>query len=44
MHDSKENQSMLGPMDFGVIDEMDPSLAEGHRVLYDMEVPFELRI
>jgi len=23
---------------------MDPSLAEGHQVLYDREAPFELRI
>jgi|UniRef100_A0A7S4GG13 hypothetical protein len=30
-------------MDFKSIEEMDPSLADGHRVMYDREVPFELR-
>eukprot|EP00350_Pseudokeronopsis_sp_OXSARD2_P002662 CAMPEP_0170544068 /NCGR_PEP_ID=MMETSP0211-20121228/2965_1 /TAXON_ID=311385 /ORGANISM="Pseudokeronopsis sp., Strain OXSARD2" /LENGTH=42 /DNA_ID= /DNA_START= /DNA_END= /DNA_ORIENTATION= len=35
---------MLTNFDFTAIDEMDPSLAEGHRIIYDREVPFELRI
>jgi hypothetical protein len=30
--------------DFTTIEEMDPSLAEGHRVVYDRECPFELRV
>jgi hypothetical protein len=30
--------------DLDAVDEMDPSLAEGHRIIYDREVPFELRI
>ncbi|CAJ1367820.1 unnamed protein product [Effrenium voratum] len=30
--------------DFSTLEEMDPSLAEGHRVVYDREVPFELRV
>ena len=29
---------------FLIIDEMDPSLAEGHVLVYEREVPFELRI
>jgi len=29
--------------DFKQIDDMDPSLADGHRLLYDREVPFDLR-
>lgn len=36
--------SLLNSFDFSAIEEMDPSLADGHRVLYDREVPFELRI
>ena len=41
MHDEA---SLLNSFDFSAIEEMDPSLADGHRVLYDREVPFELRI
>ncbi len=29
--------------DFRIIEEMDPSLADGFRIVYDREVPFELR-
>lgn len=36
--------SLLDGADFAAIEEMDPSLAEGHRVVYDREVPFELRV
>ena len=36
--------SVLNAFDFSAIDEMDPSLAEGHHVVYDREAPFELRI
>merc|ERR1719162_2599693 len=36
--------SFLEAFDFTAIEEMDPSLAEGHRVVYDREVPFELRV
>ncbi len=50
--EEKENVSILNSFDFTAIEEMDPSLgkikkimkAEGHRVVYDREVPFELRI
>jgi len=38
------NASFLDAFDFTAIEEMDPSLAEGHRVVYDREVPFELRV
>lgn len=44
MQDDKENMSVLNAFDFTAIDEMDPSLGEGHRLYYDREVPFELRI
>ena len=30
--------------DYSQIEELDPSLADGHRIIYDREVPFELRI
>lgn len=36
--------SVLNCFDFSAIEEMDPSLAEGHRQTYDRNVPFELRI
>jgi len=38
------NASFLEAFDFTAIEEMDPSLAEGHRVVYDRECPFELRV
>ena len=54
LQDDRENMSLLNAFDFSAIDEMDPSLgtpsyyyfaaAEGHRSVYDREVPFELRI
>ena len=34
----------LGAFDFSSIDDMDPSLSGGHRVMYEREVPFELRV
>jgi len=37
-------QSVLNAFDFSAIEEMDPSLAEGHSVVFDREAPFELRI
>uniref|UniRef100_A0A7S1DPD2 Spindle assembly abnormal protein 6 N-terminal domain-containing protein n=2 Tax=Hemiselmis andersenii TaxID=464988 RepID=A0A7S1DPD2_HEMAN len=33
----------MNAFDFSVIEEHDPSVSEGHRVLYDREVPFEIR-
>merc|ERR1719345_108115 len=40
----QSNVSFLDAFDFTAIEEMDPSLAEGHRVVYDRECPFELRV
>ena len=34
----------LSSFDFSTIDDMDPSLSGGHRVIYEREVPFELRV
>lgn len=31
-------------LDYTQIEENDPSLAEGHRLVFDREVPFELRL
>jgi len=39
-----QEDSVLNSFDFSAIEEMDPSLAEGHHVIYEREVPFELRI
>jgi hypothetical protein len=36
--------TVLGNFDFSAIEELDPSLSEGHRLAYDKEVPFELRL
>ena len=41
-HDSN-NYSLLSTLDFKPIEDMDPSLTDGHRIMYDREVPFELR-
>jgi hypothetical protein len=38
------NPSIMSGFDMAAIEEMDPSLSEGHRIIYDREVPFELRI
>eukprot|EP00735_Rhodelphis_limneticus_P006346 TRINITY_DN18742_c0_g1::TRINITY_DN18742_c0_g1_i1::g.15231::m.15231 TRINITY_DN18742_c0_g1::TRINITY_DN18742_c0_g1_i1::g.15231 ORF type:complete len:254 (-),score=18.89,McrBC/PF10117.4/0.012,MCM_N/PF14551.1/0.73 TRINITY_DN18742_c0_g1_i1:528-1289(-) len=37
------NDSVLNTFDFSHIDELDPAIADGHRVIYDREVPFEMR-
>lgn len=42
--DAEANKSFLDTFDFQQIEELDPSLAEGHHVAYDREVPFELRV
>jgi hypothetical protein len=39
-----ESNTALGNFDFSAIEELDPSLSEGHRLVYDKEVPFELRL
>lgn len=40
----ERGDSIINSFDFSAIEEMDPSLGEGHHVAYDREVPFELRI
>ena len=40
----KDETNVFGNFDFTSIEEQDPSLAEGHRLVYDREVPFELRL
>lgn len=40
----KEENNVFGNFDFSSIEEQDPSLGEGHRLVYDREVPFELRL
>ena len=39
-----QEEGVLSQFDFSAIEEMDPSLSGGHRVIYDREVPFELRV
>ena len=36
--------SLLSGFDFRAIEEMDPSIADGYRIIYDRDVPFELRL
>lgn len=36
--------SVLNNFDFTAIEDLDPSLAHGHMVMFDREAPFELRI
>jgi hypothetical protein len=40
---SSSSPSLLSSLDFKAIDEMDPSLSEGHRIVFDKEIPVELR-
>uniref|UniRef100_A0A7S2UUP1 Spindle assembly abnormal protein 6 N-terminal domain-containing protein n=1 Tax=Fibrocapsa japonica TaxID=94617 RepID=A0A7S2UUP1_9STRA len=35
---------LMQTLDFSAIEEMDPSVVDGHRVIYDREVPFEVRL
>ncbi|CDJ61784.1 hypothetical protein, conserved [Eimeria maxima] len=39
-----DSAAFLTHFDFSAIDEMDPSLADGHVILYEREVPCELRM
>jgi hypothetical protein len=41
---NNDGNTVLGNFDFSAIEELDPSLSEGHRLAYDKEVPFELRL
>eukprot|EP00916_Digyalum_oweni_P014738 GHVL01024131.1.p1 GENE.GHVL01024131.1~~GHVL01024131.1.p1 ORF type:complete len:219 (+),score=29.31 GHVL01024131.1:410-1066(+) len=38
------DESLLSCFDFASLDGMDPALAVGHKVIYDRECPFELRL
>lgn len=40
----QSNQSVVDTLDFPAIEERDPALAEGYRVVYDREVPIEFRV
>ena len=44
LNQSTDNNDVLANFDFSEIEEKDPSLSEGHKMLYDREVPFELRL
>jgi hypothetical protein len=39
-----DSNDIIASFDFRDIEEKDPSLSEGHKMLYDREVPFELRL
>ena len=41
---AKDESNILNIFDFTGIEELDPSLSDGHRLIYDREVPFELRL
>jgi hypothetical protein len=43
-YQNSNTNDVLANFDFTEIEEKDPSLSEGHRLLYDREVPFELRL
>ena len=43
-YQNSNSNDVLANFDFTEIEEKDPSLSEGHRLLYDREVPFELRL
>ncbi|OEH78130.1 hypothetical protein cyc_05564 [Cyclospora cayetanensis] len=41
---ASDSAAFLTHFDFSAIDEVDPSLADGHLILYEREVPCELRM
>ena len=41
---SDSTNNVLANFDFSEIDAKDPSLSEGHKLIYNREVPFELRL
>ena len=41
---SDNSNNVLANFDFSEIDAKDPSLSEGHKLIYNREVPFELRL
>lgn len=42
--DDKKDEVVLSNIDYTQIEENDPSLTDGYRLVFDREVPFELRI
>jgi hypothetical protein len=44
INQTTDTNDILANFDFSEIEEKDPSLSEGHKLLYDREVPFELRL
>ena len=44
LNQTTDSNDILASFDFREIEEKDPSLSEGHKLLYDREVPFELRL
>ena len=44
INQTTDTNDILANFDFTEIEEKDPSLSEGHKLLYDREVPFELRL
>ena len=43
-YQATDNNDLLTDIDFKEIEEKDPSLSEGHKLLYDLDVQFELRL
>ena len=44
INQTTDTNDILENFDFTEIEEKDPTLSEGHKLLYDREVPFELRL
>lgn len=42
--EDKRDDNHIGNLDYTQIEENDPSLTDGYRLLFDREVPFELRL
>lgn len=42
--EDKKDGDMIYNLDYTQIEENDPSLCDGHRLVFDREVPFELRL
>lgn len=42
--DEKNSEAVFSNIDYTQIEENDPSLTDGFRLVFDREVPFELRI
>ena len=42
LNQTTDSNDIIASFDFREIEEKDPSLSEGHKILYDKEIPFEL--